>query len=106
VDGLFMPIKRVNYKIKIINDTKGNLKESLLLEIWTNGSISPKRSIQEAIKVLMNLFYPLFLSTQFRSLSSTITSTNEDEKIVSKTIFLSPLEKKKIFKMNGTKNNK
>lgn len=106
VDGLFMPIKRVNYKIKIINDTKGNLKESLLLEIWTNGSISPKRSIQEAIKVLMNLFYPLFLSTQFRSLSSTITSTNEDEKIVSKTIFLSPLEKKKFFKMNGTKNNK
>jgi DNA-directed RNA polymerase subunit alpha len=69
IDGIFMPIKKVNYKIKLIHDTQGNIKESLCLEILTNGSITPKRSLQEAIKILMNLFYPLFLTPQFVKLS-------------------------------------
>jgi DNA-directed RNA polymerase subunit alpha len=73
VDALFMPIKRVNYKIKLIHDTKGNIKESLNLEIWTNQSITPKRSLQEALKILMNLFYTLFLTPDFLSISSKIS---------------------------------
>jgi len=70
VDALFMPIKSVNYKIKLIHDTKGNIKESLTLEILTNGSITPKRSLQEALKLLMNLFYPLLMVENFQSLST------------------------------------
>lgn len=63
LDSIFMPIKKVNYKIKLIHDTKGNIKESLNIEIVTNGSITPKRGIQESLKILMNLFYRLFLPT-------------------------------------------
>jgi len=63
IDSIFMPIKKVNYKIKLIYDTKGNIKESLNLEIITNGSITPRRSIQDSLKILMNLFYPLFIPT-------------------------------------------
>ena len=71
IDSIFMPIKNVNYKIKLINDSKGNIKESLNIEILTNGSITPKRSIQESLKILMKLFYPLFYDTRvFRDLFS------------------------------------
>lgn len=70
IDSIFMPVKQVNYKIRLIHDTQGNIKESLLLEIWTNGSISPKRCIQESLKLLMNLFYSVFLSPDFLVLSS------------------------------------
>jgi DNA-directed RNA polymerase subunit alpha len=70
VDAIFMPIKKVNYKIKLIHDSNGNIKESLYLEILTNGSISPKRSLQEAIKILINLFYQLLITPQFLSISS------------------------------------
>lgn len=70
VDALFMPIKRVNYKIKLIHDTQGNIKESLNLEIVTDGSITPKRSLYEAVKILMNLFYPLLINSNFLKLSS------------------------------------
>jgi DNA-directed RNA polymerase subunit alpha len=70
IDSIFMPIKKVNYKIKLIHDTKGNIKESLNLEILSNGSITPKRSIQEALKILMNLFYPLFITPNFLAVSS------------------------------------
>jgi len=69
IDAIFMPVKRVNYKIKMIHDSKGNIKESLTLEVWTNGSISPRRSIQEALKILMNLFYPLFINENFLKIS-------------------------------------
>jgi DNA-directed RNA polymerase subunit alpha len=65
VDAIFMPVRKVNYKIKLIHDTQGNIKESLNLEIITNGSITPKRSLHEAIKVLMNIFYPLFINGNF-----------------------------------------
>jgi DNA-directed RNA polymerase subunit alpha len=70
IDAIFMPIKNVNYKIKLIHDTQGNIKESLHLEIVSNGSISPKRSLQEGLKILMNLFYPLFLDPDFLTASS------------------------------------
>ena len=76
VDALFMPIKTANYKVKLIHDTKGNIKESLSFEIVTNGSITPKRSLQEALKILMNLFYPLFVSPDFSALLDLETSSN------------------------------
>jgi len=70
VDAIFMPVKRVNYKVKLIHDSYGNIKESLQLEISTNGSITPKRSLQEAIKILINLFYPLLITPELLSISS------------------------------------
>jgi DNA-directed RNA polymerase subunit alpha len=70
IDSIFMPVKRVNYKIKLIHDSKGNIKESLNIEILTNGTVTPKRAIQESLKILMNLFYPLFVDKDFLTISS------------------------------------
>jgi DNA-directed RNA polymerase alpha subunit len=74
VDALFMPIRQVNYKIKLIHDTQGNLKESLSFEIVTNGSLTPQRAFQESLKILMNLFYSFFLTPSFYSLSSQLAT--------------------------------
>jgi DNA-directed RNA polymerase subunit alpha len=73
IDALFMPVRKVNYKIRLIHDTKGNIKESLNLEIWTNGSITPKRSLQEALKIIMKLFYSLFITPDFLKISSELS---------------------------------
>ena len=78
VDAIFMPVKRVNFKIKLIHDSYGNIKESLQLEIVTNGSITPKRSLQEAIKILINLFYPLLLTPELASISSAFSKNLND----------------------------
>lgn len=57
LDTSFNPIKKVNYKVKLIYDDLGNLKESLLIEILTNGTIDPLKSLYEANKkALKNLF--------------------------------------------------
>jgi len=68
IDSIFMPIKSVNYKIKLIHDSYGNIKESLNLEIRTNGTITPKRSLYEGLKCLIDLFSSLFINENFFSL--------------------------------------
>lgn len=73
IDALFMPIKKVNYKIKLIHDTKGNIKESLNIEIVTNGSITPKRALQESLRILLKLLYPMFIEKNFLVVSSDIS---------------------------------
>jgi DNA-directed RNA polymerase subunit alpha len=60
-----MPIKKVNYKVKLIYDTKGNIKESLTLEVFTNGSITPKRALQESLKTILDLISSLFINQNF-----------------------------------------
>lgn len=74
IDAIFMPIKKINYKVKLIHDTKGNIKESLIFEILTNGSITPKRSLYEGIKILLNLFSSLFLTSNVLSISKNLNN--------------------------------
>jgi DNA-directed RNA polymerase alpha subunit len=66
---IFFPIKKVNYKIKLIHDTRGNIKESLIFEIVTNSSITPQRSLQEGLKILIELFSSLFFTPEFLKIS-------------------------------------
>lgn len=82
IDSLFLPIKRVNYQIILIHDIKGNLKESLILDILTNGSMSPVRALEESLKLLIDLIYPLFISID-KNIISFI-----DNKIVNTNTFL------------------
>jgi len=62
LDAFFLPIKKINYKIKIIRDSFGNLKESLFIEIVTNGTISPKRAFLQSINSYLKLFYKIFIT--------------------------------------------
>lgn len=58
IDANFAPVKKVNYKVVLEeSDVKpGTLVETLFLEIWTNGSISPLRAFFEACKTISLLF--------------------------------------------------
>jgi len=56
VDGLFNPIRNVNFSIHNLADKK----EALILEIWTNKSISPKDALRKASENLIHLFLPPF----------------------------------------------
>ncbi len=52
VDSIFTPVKKVNFNVK---DTRvGNITDldSLRINIWTNGTITPKAAISLAAKVL------------------------------------------------------
>jgi DNA-directed RNA polymerase subunit alpha len=56
IDAIFMPILKVNYKIIHKLSLESVKMEALLLEITTNGSLSPQKAFQEAAFMLEQLF--------------------------------------------------
>jgi DNA-directed RNA polymerase subunit alpha len=51
-----MPVLKVNFKIKNVYIGYSKTTESLILEITTNGSISPEKALSEAAQKLMSWF--------------------------------------------------
>jgi DNA-directed RNA polymerase subunit alpha len=56
LDKIFMPVQKVDFKIENVYDTNNNISEKLLLDIWTNGSISPNDALQSAAQIIIDLF--------------------------------------------------
>lgn len=56
IDAIFMPVLAVNYTIKVQNQLEGNFMESLLLEITTNGSLSPNAALLYSVTFFSNIF--------------------------------------------------
>jgi DNA-directed RNA polymerase subunit alpha len=59
IDAVFMPVIKVNYQVEDARLDGSQAKDRLLLEIWTNGSFSPKEALSEAASILVALFNPL-----------------------------------------------
>lgn len=67
VDSIYTPVRKVNYTIE--NTRVGQVTDfdKLILEIWTDGSISPKEGISIGAKIMqahLNLFIQLTDSTE------------------------------------------
>nr|WHU52394.1 RNA polymerase alpha subunit [Cyclamen persicum] len=59
IDAVFMPVRNANHSIHSYGN--GNEKQEILfLEIWTNGSFTPKEALHEASRNLIDLFIPFF----------------------------------------------
>jgi DNA-directed RNA polymerase subunit alpha len=56
IDAVFMPVLKVNYKINNVYLGYSRTTESLILEITTNGSVSPEKALSEAAQKLMTWF--------------------------------------------------
>lgn len=57
LDAVFMPVRNANHSIHSYGN--GNEKQEILfLEIWTNGSLTPKEALNEASRNLIDLFIP------------------------------------------------
>jgi DNA-directed RNA polymerase subunit alpha len=59
IDAVFMPVRKVNYTVEDARIGGSLDKDRLVLEIWTNGSISPQEALSQAAGILVELFTPL-----------------------------------------------
>jgi len=76
LDPVFMPVQRVDFKIENVSDSSNNISEKLLLDIWTNGSISPEDAIESAIQFIIDLFGLLLKNKETNEIHSLDTKTN------------------------------
>lgn len=59
IDAVFMPVSKVNYSVEDARIDGSLERDRLLLEIWTNGSLTPQESLSQAANLLVDLFNPL-----------------------------------------------
>ena len=59
IDAVFMPVSKVNYSVEDARIDGSLEKDRLLLEIWTNGSLTPQEALSQAANLLVELFNPL-----------------------------------------------
>lgn len=85
IEPVFMPIEKANFLLDTYFSSKSQkLKDRILLEVWTNGSIHPRQAIHDAVKTLIELFTPFqetrLLKSIFFNSRQVISSRNENEK--------------------------
>ena len=73
VDAIFSPVRRVNYSVERTRVGQITDYERLVLEIWTDGAVTPLDAIQEAAEGLVNHF---FLFSNMDSISEPGTDRN------------------------------
>lgn len=56
IDSIFTPIRKVNYVIENFRVEQKTDYEKLIMDVTTDGSITPKDSLQEAAKILIHHF--------------------------------------------------
>ena len=52
----FTPVRKVNYTVEATRQGSNTNLERLILEVWTNGTITPETAISEAAKILSQYF--------------------------------------------------
>jgi len=94
VDAVFMPVTKVNFFIETAKNNSSLELESLILEIWTNGSITPDEALSCGSEILENTFSLLKVTNNTLSATSTEIETPEQEEKTEhlETIFIEELE--------------
>jgi DNA-directed RNA polymerase subunit alpha len=59
IDGIFMPVRKVNYSVEDARVGGAAEKDRLILDVWTDGSLSPQEALNQAASILVDLFNPL-----------------------------------------------
>jgi DNA-directed RNA polymerase subunit alpha len=59
LDSVFMPVRKVNYSVEDARVGGALEKDRLVMEISTNGSLTPQEALSQAADILVDLFNPL-----------------------------------------------
>ena len=93
VDAVFMPVTKVNFFVETSRNSSSFELESLILEIWTNGSIFPDEALSLSAEILENTFGLLKVTKTLSTLSQEIETPIQEEKSEHlETIFIEELE--------------
>jgi len=79
IDSIYTPVRRVNYTVENARVGKRTDYDSLTLEVWTNGSISPEEAISLSAQILIE-YLKLFTEINDTFAEVEILVEKEEEK--------------------------
>ena len=93
VDAVFMPVTKVNFFVETSRSNSSSELESLMLEVWTNGSITPAEALSSSAEILENTFGILKITDTLANQSMKIeVPTQEDKSEHLDNVFIEELE--------------
>ncbi len=78
IDSLYSPIERINYEVESARVGQDNNYDKLILEVWTNGSITPEESVALAGRILIEHFEILADLNEIADETGLMSSKSED----------------------------
>ena len=78
IDSLYSPIERINYEVEGARVGQNNNYDKLILEVWTNGSITPEESIALGSRILIEHFQILADLNEIADTTGLMSTKNED----------------------------
>ena len=75
LDAIFMPVQKVDFKIENVYNSNNNITERLFIDIWTNGSILPNEALENAAKIIIDLFTLLINNKDINENNQVVTKT-------------------------------
>jgi len=60
VDSIYTPVLRVNYKVEATRVGRMTNLDKLVMEIWTDKTVSPRGVLEEAAKILVSYFLQVY----------------------------------------------
>lgn len=81
IDSLYSPVKRINYEVETARVGQNNNFDKLILEVWTNGSISPEEALALAARILIEHFEILTSLNAIADETGLMISKSEDPSV-------------------------
>lgn len=75
-DAVFSPVKRVNYSVEATRVGRRTNMDKLILQIWTNGSVTPREALDQTAKILANMFMQIYEPTVSHSADAAPAATS------------------------------
>jgi len=58
LDAIFTPVRKANFSVEAISPGEERSQERLILEVWSDGTISPEEAISQSANILINQLSP------------------------------------------------
>lgn len=81
IDSLYSPVERINYEVETARVGQNNNFDKLILELWTNGSISPEEALALAARILIEHFEILTSLNAIADETGLMISKSEDPSV-------------------------
>lgn len=81
IDSLYSPVERINYEVETARVGQNNNFDKLILEVWTNGSISPEEALALAARILIEHFEILISLNAIADETGLMISKSEDPSV-------------------------
>lgn len=81
IDSLYSPVERIHYEVENARVGQNNNFDKLILEVWTNGSITPEEALALASRILIEHFEILTNLNAIADETGLMISKSEDPSV-------------------------